>query len=285
MNLKKLLLPVVLTFLLVRCNTGPSANTKSPNQQMEKPIVSNEHSMENIKQVNIVLCDLTQSMVMRDKKKEIVIDSTVLQKIKDHAALIYSQGDFYTDFIYLGIQNDDFNKELFRHSKIPKGGKAAAIKIFKFQNEVQIPKLIRDTIAKTFNPNTYEKTCITHALNNVYEKFNQYNPGTDFRLIILSDMMEACADSPLGYLNLEKPENVKRTQHTLDTASKNVIKDLNALGVKIYMVYESDNRPYNIKLETMRNIWKQILLRYGYQDETNIKHADNSFPQALLRQQ
>lgn len=265
---------LVLAQIMLAGNPG---NTK----KLKATLQREPYSKSEIKTVTIVLCDLTQSMVIRDSKKK-VIDSTVLQKIKNDAARIFSEADFGTELYYLGIDNMDYNTELFHQSKIAKSGKKAEIDRYNYENEVVTPQLIREAIAKTFNPTKYDKTCITHALNNVYGKFAEWPAGTKFRLIILSDMVEACDNSPLGYLNMESTSKVAKTQKTLDSCSIKIVYDLYALGVEVFMVYESKNERYNISMDNMQALWTKIFSHYGYKKSSDL-HFGNVFPERLIR--
>lgn len=272
--MKRLLFSILVALVLYGCNESESTN---PVSAQNAGASNTTHPKSAIKCVDIVLCDLTSSMVNRDRTTKKILDSIPLQNIKKDAARVWSEADFGTKVIYVGLNNSDFNPVIFEDEKVNRSVKAGMFASVKRRYDVEIPQLIQDTISKVFNPGAYDKTCLTHALNNVYTKFKCYKSGEKLRLFILSDMMEDCSQSPLGYLSFERPEKLKRTKETLDTTSKQLVHDLNALGVEVYMVYESDNVNYNINMETMRYYWLRILGHYGYKDDSRI-YADNLYP-------
>jgi hypothetical protein len=97
------------------------------------------------------------------------------------------------------------------------------------------------------------------------------------RLVILSDMIEDCDQSPIGYFSLESTDNIKKSDATIDTTSVGIIHNFKDIGVEIFMIYEAADLYNYLTMEGLNERWYKVLTHYGYTDNKKI-YGHNSLP-------
>lgn len=228
-------------------------------------------AQDDKRNVYIILCDVTRS-----------IDSiNVSQRIAEHASKIYSSSPYNSYYYYYSIGDDDYNTLIYEGKKIdevvPYSKKDQVERLHSDTIPLRIQEAVRDTYRK--EP-IYQKTCITMALLSAYKKIDEESKQEDanFKIIILSDMIEECDSSPCGFINMNglvHKTNIEKTKNTLAKPPLSIIRNLAKFNVEICFVFESENRNYRLQERELEEYWKNILQHFGYSMDSHLIKFSN----------
>lgn len=226
--------------------------------------------------VNIVLCDLTRS-----------IDTTSIDSIAAHAGLLYRCSPRHSSWYYYGIGATDYNCRLGEYDN-EKTGRMSRAEMAERDSTLGVcADSICCHIREAYHEFGYKQTCITSALKTVYDKVKdrrQAGDTAEVNLIILSDLVEECENSPFGGLWFNTHNNYQESMKRMDTISVSPF-DLRVLDVNIYVVPESKNEHTHVSRSEMEDAWRKIFKRYGYVagDDPRLSFTGlNSLPDKLL---
>lgn len=199
-----------------------------------------------------VLCDFSQSQAAVSKAD-----------ITQNALEIYQQINSTYALAYININSSQYEKPFFEY--VPPANQDIETPKERKQKEA-MAKEAKQRLAAALNQlsinDKANSTCIIRALGRVANDLanNPDNRKRPMRIILLSDMLEACS-SDFGYINLEKPpynkallmlKKMKKPNYTFEGYT-----DINVA------ITASSTKPL-IDSDGLQGFWKEVLAKFGY---------------------
>jgi hypothetical protein len=199
-----------------------------------------------------VLCDFSQSQAA-DSKADIT----------QNALKIYQQMSGVYALAYININSSQYAKPFFEY--VPPASKSILTPKEKKQKMADVEaakQQLANSLQQLSINDRANNTCIIRALGRVANDLanNPANKKKPIRVIVLSDMLEACS-SDFGYINLEKPPYQKALQ-TLTKMKKPsyTFAGYNDLAISV----TASSSEAVADPDGLNAFWKQVLANFGY---------------------
>lgn len=244
---QRVILIVALTVLLGFRRGGES--TRAESHKPQKPALA------------VVLCDVSGT-VSRAKTSQ---TSTSLSSVIDHAnKLVLNYYPTKSTVLFLPISN-------VRHAEILeeislKSGSAARKKKEMEDRKAGLERLTKKLTALSRAASA--TTCILTSIENAYDIFRvkaqdkKYAPDQlTYELVILSDMIEDCRDSPVGDVKLQK--NSDGPQRQIEKLVSQVALNSPSIRVKIVVTTQFISSEFDQKIQ---RFWRTAFRKMQYRD-------------------
>lgn len=218
--------------------------------------------LKNIKKENIVvvLCDFTTSL-----------DSNSIEKVSEDAYELITNLPKRSKVVFYEIIDQAYKEPFFKYDIRPRSSRPIAKAKFaedRANMADSLKRLMLDIGNIRINDNT-ANSCITRGLKQADTAFRTYGKkNTDkyeFSVIILSDMIEECATSPIGNIFMKEKN---RTQ--INGSIHKFQCRLNLSYANLYVIMSSSkskkDSPY-MKNEELEDVWIKIFKKFKFSEK------------------